>query len=254
MPILRIGPLSLPAPELAIILSVYAGLWLMETWLKRQGHNPDAQSNLVLFSLIAFLIGGRVGYIGLHWSAFAGNPADMLSLNRDLFDPLFGAAAGLLFALVLAQRKRMEPALTLTALSLFASAVLFGADLAAYASGSAYGSASDLPWAVELYGMRRHPAQVYQLFLDMIGIGSWLIFLSRARLTKKPALLLVFIALGTRFLNAAFVAEGTILPGGWRANQAALLLGMLFIAWLLLQPGLSATNPNPQTTTGTSEE
>lgn len=247
MPILRIGPLSLPAPELAIILSVYAGLWLMETWLRRQGRNPDAQSNLVLFSLGAFILGGRLGYIGQHWAAFAGNPADMLSLNRDLFDPFFGTAAAVVFALVLAQRKQMPPALTLTALSLFAAAVLVGADLAAYASGSAYGSASSLPWAVDLYGMRRHPSQVYQLLLDLLGIGAWLLLLSRGGLAKSPALWLSFIALSTRFINAAFVAEGAILPGGWRATQAALLLGMLAIAWLLLRRGKSATHPTPTT-------
>lgn len=234
-PLLRVGPLSLPAPELALVVSFYLGLYLMELWLKRQGHDPDATSNLVLYGLFVFVIGGRLGYAVNHLPAFAGSPQDLFSLNRDLFDPFIGLAAAVLFAYGMAQRKKLPAGITITALAIFGAAVALGADLAAVASGSAFGIPTTLPWAVSLWGASRHPVQLYQLGLDLIFIPTWYLALLANKI-NQPLRWLAIGMLSTRFLAEAFRAQGTLLPGGVRLAQVVLLAGILLAIWLPLPP------------------
>ena len=75
-----------PRDLILIILAAWIGLTLSERRASRHHVNLDSLSNLLLVSLVGFVIGGRVLYALENLSIFAQSPASILSLNTALFD------------------------------------------------------------------------------------------------------------------------------------------------------------------------
>ena len=100
-------------------------------------------------------------------------------------------------------------------------------------SGRAYGLPSDLPWAIPLWGARRHPTQVYQLLATLAVLA----FIWRARARARPAGSLALWGLlgisASWLFVETFRADSTLLPGGFRAGQVVALSGVLLALGLL---------------------
>lgn len=234
-PILQIGPLSLPAPELMVVLSFYLALYVTERTLRWLGKNPDEYSNMLLIGVLIFIIIGRVGYVFSHLFAFTGNPMDIFSLNRDLFDPWVGLLGMLLFSWITLQKRKLDPLTALDDLAIFIIILLLGFGMADLASGNSFGIASNLPWAIELWGMQRHPVQIYQVVLLLLVL---LILLGSLRKngTNRGAFtrMVLFVSASSIFLEA-FRAEGSFLPGGFRTAQILWWLIFVGVYWYNLQ-------------------
>lgn len=244
-PILQIGPLSFPAPEFILVLSVYLGLALLERSIKARNASVDLYSNTVLYSFVFFLFVGRIAYVAQHWYAFADHPTDVFSLNRDLFDPWMGLVAVILFVVIIMQRYKVPLLEAAHSFVPFLAIFLLGIDLSNVASGNSFGSITHLPWGVMLWGAVRHPVQVYTLLLDLVGV-LWV--LRRHTLQPKQGdailwLLMLFSA--TRFLLQYFMVEGNLLPGGYREQQLFYFLILLGSIAAITQKG---SNPNQKVT------
>lgn len=227
-PTLQIGPVSLPAPEFLFLLSFYAGLALMEFVLRKSGKNPDFYANTMLYSAILFFLAGRLGYVLVHLTAFSGSPLDVFSLNRDLFDPWVGLVAVLLFFWITLQKQNISFSVALDDTSIFFAFLVFGFGLSNLASGNAYGIASDLPWAIDLWGLQRHPVQIYQLALQTFVIAILLYRIAKARSTQGSFLLMMILISASYLFHSAYTAEEPILLGGFRASQ--ILWWLVFVA------------------------
>jgi prolipoprotein diacylglyceryl transferase len=230
-PILQIGPLALQTPGLMYLLGLWFGLTLAEKFAPKRSLSPDSLYNLVFTGLIAGIIGARLGYVIQYPDAFLASPLSLVSPNPGLLDPFSGFAAALLASLVYGARKKLEIWNTLDALTPFFAVFLIGAALANVASGAAFGMETSLPWGIDLWGAKRHPAQFYEM------AGAILILLALGRRSKQdshPAgtLFLTFLALtaGARLFLEAFRGDSALLLGGIRAAQVA--------AWLVLAGAL----------------
>ena len=90
---------SLFAPPRHLILPVAAlwlGLYLTEKRVERYAVSKDALNNLVYYSLIGYLLGGRLFFAMENLSAFSQTPLSIFSINIDLFDPLAAALTAIL--------------------------------------------------------------------------------------------------------------------------------------------------------------
>ncbi len=230
-PILQIGPLALQTPGLMYLLGLWFGLSLAERFAPKRGISADALYNLVFTGLIAGIIGARLGYVLQYPNAFLTAPLSLVSLNPGLLDPFSGFAAALIASLVYGARKKLEVWNTLDALTPFFAVFMIGVALANAASGAAFGMETSLPWGIELWGAKRHPAQFYELggaILILLALGP------RSKDSSAPAgtLFLIFIALtaGFRLFFEAFRGDSALILGGIRAAQV--------IAWLVLAGAL----------------
>ncbi len=109
--------------------------------------------------------------------------------------------------------------------------------LADFSSGSAYGTVSDLPWAIQLWGARRHPTQVYELAAALMALGA-LAWPARNRPWFYDGFffLLFLLTFGAaRLFFDAFRADPWLLPGGWRGVQVLGLGAVLSSLWLMSQ-------------------
>ena len=220
--------LSIFAPPRHLILLVAAlwiGLALAEKRTERHNLSRDALNSIVYYSILGSIIGGRILYALKYFSVFTQRPPSLFSLNPDLFDPIGALMVALLVGFVYGQRNGLALWRTLDALTPLFATLAIGLSLAHCAAGTAFGSPTDLPWGVDLWGATRHPSQVYEL------IASFLIFaLIWFRKTDSPPgiAFLTFAALtaGSRLLLEAFRGDSTLIFGGLRLAQ--------IVAWVVL--------------------
>jgi phosphatidylglycerol---prolipoprotein diacylglyceryl transferase len=232
LPILRIGPLSLPLAPFSLLLALWFGLSLAEKFAPKRGISADALYNLTFTGLIAGLIGARLGYVFQSPNAFLESPLSLISLNPGLLDPFAGFAAGSIGMLVYRQRAKLTFWSTLDALTPLLAAMIIGFAVAHIASGEAFGAETSLPWGIELWGATRHPTQFYELIaatLILVVLGVW----SKAPEPQVGKIFLAFAALtaGSRLFLEAFRGDSVVIFGGLRSAQ--------LVAWLVLAAALA---------------
>jgi prolipoprotein diacylglyceryl transferase len=233
MPVLQVGPLAIQLPGLLLL----AGVWLGSSVVEKQGRRLKlpvaALSNLVFIGLVAGLLGARLWYALRFLEVYLDNPLSLLSLNPATLSLPGGVLTGFVAAYGYARRKGLAFWPTLDALTpgLAAFGVAYG--FANLASGDAFGAPSELPWAIELWGARRHPSQIYEILF------SGLTFAAIGELAYRrpfPGLLFLAwasIASASRLFLEAFRGDSVIVLGTLRLAQL-LSLGVLLAAMLAM--------------------
>lgn len=225
LPTLQIGPLSIQTAGFVILLALWLGLNLAERHASRYKLSSDTLYNLVFGMLIGGLLGGRLIYVLRYPQAFLQSPSSLLSLNPGLFDLAGGFLTALLTALIYGRRKAIPFWNTLDALTPVLATLTIGLALAHLANGTAFGKPANLPWAIELWGTRRHPSQIYELLASLLTLGLvW----PRKTVSPPGQNFLHFAALtgGLRLFLEAFRGDSTTIFGGLRLAQ--------IVAWLIL--------------------
>jgi len=226
MPVLQIGPLAVQLPGLLVLLGVWIGSLTLDREAARRGLPAEALSKLVFYALFVGLIGARLGYALRYASAFIEDPLALFSLQPFTLSAPDGTLAATLFAWAYGRRARLPLWATLDALTPMAAVAAVFVALSHLASGDAFGAPSSVPWAVELWGARRHPSQVYEL-LAAAGVLGYV--LTRNRTAPAGWLFLSFVGLSAagRLVLEAFRGDSVLIVGGIRTAQAAALAVLL---------------------------
>ncbi|GAB4504661.1 MAG: prolipoprotein diacylglyceryl transferase [Anaerolineales bacterium] len=233
-----------PRHLILVVTAVWIGSWLAERRAARHGLTPNDVNNLTFYPLLGYILGGRILFALEHLPAFAADPHGLLSLNFDLFDPLGGLAAALLIALVYGQRRGLSLWPTLDALTPLFAVLLIGIALSHLALGSAFGRETSLPWGIDLWGMRRHPSQLYELLASSLTLG--LLLFPKAN-SRSGHLFLTFAALtsGWMLFLEAFRGDSALVLGGLRLKQILAWL-VLALTLFLLDRMSTAQPPDPK--------
>ncbi|HSL28458.1 MAG TPA: prolipoprotein diacylglyceryl transferase family protein [Anaerolineales bacterium] len=218
-----------PRHLILVLAALWVGLALAEKRTERHHVSKESLNNLVFFSLMAYLAGGRLIYALLHLPAFVQSPSSLISLNLDLFDPLAGLLMAVAAGWMYASRHNLHIRSTLDALTPFAAALAVGVALSHLAAGTAFGRPTDSSWGVELWGAVRHPSQIYQLAASLL---IFCLIWFRKTLSPPGMLFLIFTALtaAARLFLEGFRGDSTLVMGGWRVAQV--------IAWIVLATAL----------------
>ena len=226
-PILQLGPLALQLPGLFLLAGIWVGTWLIDREAPRQRVAGAALNSLVFYGLIAGVIAARLAYALRYAKIYAQDPLSLFSLNLSTFAPAEGILVGVAVAFVVGQRRRLPFWASLDTLtpSLAAFAILFG--LAHLSSGDAYGTPASVPWAIELWGARRHPTQVYEILSAILAFG--VVWRLRIVETFPGFLFLAWVALAaaSRIFLEGFRGDSPVLFEGLRSPQ---LVGLVVMA------------------------
>lgn len=166
-PVINIGPLSLPAPSLILILGFWLGTTLAEKQANKSGSDASLLSNILLSALVAGILGARLSFIARNPAAFLGNWKSIISLNPALLDPVGGLAISLAVLYFLSTKNQLNLGHLLDDLTPFFAVLAPSIFLSNFASGSGFGMFTDLPWAVDQWGGPRHPVQLYYFFSSL---------------------------------------------------------------------------------------
>ncbi len=232
LPVIQLGPLSLQAPGLFLLISLWIGITLVEKSAKIYKLSADTLSNLIMIALVSGVLGGRIVYIAQNPEAFAGNLGNIFSLNPGLFDMTGALAAALLGALVYGQRKSLPLLSTLDALVPFFGMLAIGLALSNFASGNAFGMESDLPWAINLWGTTRHPSQIYELIAAFVTLN--LLYPPKGDAQSRAGVssaTFVAVTAGYRLFIEAFRGDSTLIFGNLRAAQVMMFIVLAIALW-----------------------
>ncbi len=231
-PTLSIGPLSVATPGLILLLGIWLGLALAERLAPRFKVEGNAISDLIFVALIAGIIGARLSYAAQSLPAFLDSPLSILSLTPNMLDPLGGAAIAVIAGLIYGSRKSLALWPILDALTPLLATLEIALGLAHLASGDAFGTPTELPWGIFLWGTQRHPTQVYEMLAG--GVTLWLIWprAGSAWGSEEGQTFGRFAALsaGACLIVHGFRGDSTIIANGLRLEQ--------LIAWGVLAASL----------------
>jgi len=227
LPVINIGPLVLQTPGLVTILGIWLAMTAVEKYARRIGRNVNQVSNLMLIGLIAGILGARLSFAASNLVAFQENYLSILSLSPTMLDPIGGTAVGLIAGLVYGQRQKMTFWETMDLLTPGFAVFMVFLGLSKIVSGEGYGTPTNLPWGVPLWGEKRHPVQVYSIL--GAGLIILLLFFRREFTRLAPGgLFLGWLSMSsfTSILFETFRGDSIIWAGGIRAGQV--------LAWVVL--------------------
>lgn len=229
LPILQIGPLAIQTPGLFLLLGIWLGLNLAERLAPNFKVDANIIYNLVFFTLIAGILGARLGYALQSWEAFKTSPLSLISLNPGLLDPVSGLASGLVAAIIYGNRKSLSLWPTLDSLTPLFAVFAIGVALSNFASGNAFGMETKLPWGIDLWSAKRHPTQIYNALIAIFIL--WKIYPKGKegdpdhKLRGTTFLEFLSLSAGARLFIEAFRGDSTLFLG-LRSAQV--------LAWVIL--------------------
>lgn len=227
MPILQVGPLAIQLPGLLLLLGVWLGSLTLDRQAARRGLSADRISKLVFYALLVGLAGARLGYALRHASAYLDDPLGLLALQPQTLSGSDGLLAASIFGWIYGRRAGLPLWPTLDALAPMAAILAVFVGLAHVASGDAFGAPAEVAWAVDLWGDRRHPSQVYEV-VTALGVLAAVRGWSRRSLPEGVTFL-AFVALSAaaRLMLEAFRGDSVLIVGGLRLAQVASLILLL---------------------------
>ena len=226
IPVVHVGPIVLQLPGLIVLFGFWTTLWVAARGAKTFGLKDDDVYNPGFYAAVAGVLGARAWYVVTHWTAFAGDPLGIVSLNLSTLDATGGLVVGVSVGALYAWRKKLLTARWLDALTPGAALLLAAVSLSNLFSGEAYGAPSTLPWAIELWDMERHPTQIYEMLAMLTILFVLLVVLRRRSAPGTATRLFLVLYSAQRVFLEAFRADSLLLPGGWRVAQVVALVAL----------------------------
>jgi prolipoprotein diacylglyceryltransferase len=224
LPFVRIGPLLLQLPGLALLAGIWIGTNVVEKQAARLRLNAAAVINMIILGLIGGVLGARLLYALEHTNAYVTAPLSLFALSPTALDAWGGLLVGAVVAYLYGRAKDLPLRGTLDALAPGLAVFMIAIALANLLSGDGYGSPLQAPWAIQLWGEYRHPTQIYELLLT---VGVFLIWQFTSTGTKEPGRsfwrVLALLA-AARIFTEAFHGDSVLLPGGFRVAQVVALV------------------------------
>ncbi|MBT5032089.1 MAG: prolipoprotein diacylglyceryl transferase [Proteobacteria bacterium] len=249
---LQIGPIAIHWYGLMYLLS-FLLVYLLGNYRAKQpgsGWNKEQVSDLVFFSALGVVLGGRLGYaLFYNFASYADNPLNILKVWEGGMS-FHGGLIGVTVATMLFARSRGKTFLQVADFAAVLAPVgLFLGRIANFINQELWGRVTDMPWGIifPLAGTQpRHPSMLYEALLEgivLFAILWW--FSSSKRSAGKVAGLFLWVYGAFRFL-VEFVREPDahigFLAGDWFTTGHLLCLPMMAIGlWLLLKR--SSINP-----------
>lgn len=236
-PVLSVAGLSLPAKPLLVLAGFYVTLSLGARIARRAGIDGDHVWNWGFISALGGLIVARLAYVARFPQPYLQSPLSVLSPRPGTWMPAAGLVGGIIVGYLYLRSRRVPLGAFVDAV---APALAFGWAVYAFANfmaGDAYGTPSNLPWAVEMWGQKRHPVQLYEMGAALLAV-LWLF--GRPREVGRGAWgwrLLLAYSLSRLFLES-FRGDSTLVLDGYRLAQVGALVGALVALW-----GLSRLAP-----------
>ena len=234
LPVINLGPLSLPAPQFILLVGIWLGSFLAEKQAQKSGDNPEILVKIIWGSIFAGLLGARLSFIIRNAGAFTGQWKSVLSINPALLDPAGGVLIAIAIGYYLAAKANQANWSLLDKMVPFAAILASAIFLANFTAGTGFGTLTDLPWGIELWGGQRHPVQLY-FFVSSLVVLYLLVVMKQSR-TDNPAgsRILRFIIYTSGYITffSSFQDPGNLVISGFRVIQLSswivLFLSIIF--------------------------
>lgn len=160
-PIILVGPVAVPTYPLLLLVALWAGMWLAARRAQQLGLDGDHVYNAGLYGFLAGIVGARLYFVLSHWENYAGDLTQIFSLSRSALSVGEGFLIAGVVVLIYLLRKQVPLGTFFDAAAPGIALVIIIGNIGAFLGGVALGAVTDVPWAVEMAGVARHPVQLY---------------------------------------------------------------------------------------------
>lgn len=233
LPTIDIGPLVLPTAGLVFVIGAWFVLSITERAAKKLKLNVEATYTMVAIMMGAAFAGARLTFVLLHWPAYQD---DLISIFWPLtsgYNWAAGVVAAIVAGLFFMRAKQLPLAATMDALAPGVVVTMIVLSLADFAAGPGYGQESSVPWAIDVFGIRRHPVQLYELAVGIVALVLWWRIVDKSRYEGQLFLLTVAVYAGGRLLFDAFRANTPLTADGFHLVQIASLAILLVCVFIM---------------------
>jgi phosphatidylglycerol---prolipoprotein diacylglyceryl transferase len=171
-PIISIGPAALPTYPLLFLVALWAGMWLAARRAQQLGLDGDHVYNAGLYGFLAGIIGARLYFVLSHWENYATDLTQVFSLSRSALSVGEGFLIAGVVVLIYLLRKRVPVGTFFDAAAPGLALGIIIANIGAFLGGVALGAVTEVPWAVKIAGIARHPVQLYDAAAGVVILVS----------------------------------------------------------------------------------
>ena len=232
-PTINLGPLVLPTAGVLYILGAWVVLTVIERAAKALQLNGDYVYGLAATALVSGFRGARLIFVVLHWSAYSENLIGIVWPITGGYDFWGGLLSAFVGAVLYGRSKKLPLAETLDALTPGLLVGLLVVSLADLLSGPGYGTESSVPWALEIFGIRRHPVQIYEILVALVTLLVWCLTLKRRQFAGQLFLISTATYAAGRLLVDAYRVNSPLTMNGYHIVQVVSLGVMLITIFLL---------------------
>lgn len=230
--LVELGPLTVRYYGVLIAVGVVLAIVLTRRRYAAAGGDPDLVERVALWGVLAGLVGARLGWTSTNLEQITADPLSVFAIWEGGLAFFGGLTLGVIAALLVLRRSGAS-------LPRFADAAAPAIPLAQavgrwgnYFNEELFGTPTDLPWALELGGVRGvyepgttvHPAFLYESVANLVLVGL-IIWLGRRGWVRTGGLIFVY-AIGYGALR--FAIEQLRIDSNWEP------FGMAINAWVAL--------------------
>ncbi len=230
LPYLNIGPIGLPTAPLIYLLGVWLALFAVDRGARRVGQEPERLYAVASVVVLGGFVGARLVFVMLHWASYDDNLLGIIWPLTSGYHAAGGVAIALAAAFFYGRWRRLSLWPALDALAPGVLVFLMTVSLADFLGGAGYGSLTSLPWGINVYGVRRHAVQLYEVLAGAAALGAWWMATGpRFRgVDGRPFLVSAAVYAAGRLFVDAFKETTPLVWGGFHLVQLA-ALGVLLI-------------------------
>jgi phosphatidylglycerol:prolipoprotein diacylglycerol transferase len=247
----RIGPLAVHWYGLAYVVGIGLGWWLLHRRAARGdagGWTVDEVSDLVFYSALGAVLGGRVGYVLFYnLGAVLANPLEAFAVWHGGMS-FHGGVLGFITAMGWYAQRRGHAFFEATdfVVPVVPLGLLMGR-IANFVNQELWGAPTSLPWGVVFTnpaagGMPRHPSQLYEAALEGLVLFVVLNVLRAKRPPRAVVSATFLIGYGLARFAVEFIREPDApigyLAWGWLTMGQVLSAPMIIAGLAILVFGL----------------
>lgn len=236
LPTLSIGPLVIPTASLVTILGIWASLAAIEKAAEILDLNVPWIYSLATIAMGSGFVAARTVFVAAHWSAYSENLVGIVWPLTSGYNLWAGILVGLAAAFFYGRARQLHAGDTLDALAPGMLVAAISISLADFLAGPGYGTEAQLPWSISLFGISRHPVQLYEILVAALSLLLWFAFLRRRAFGGHLFLLTaVVFSMGRLFIDA-YRANTILTAGGYHVVQiASLFVAIVAMIMLMLR-------------------
>jgi len=248
--LISLGPFSIHFFGVMIALGILVGYYVALREAKRKNLNEDLLARLVLYSVLAGIIGARLAYISFYNPQYyLANPLEIIFINSGGLSIHGGIIGGILTGFIYAKKNKIpvwQAADTVVPALILGQAIgRIGCDV--------FGIPMTQPyfWGVKINNTLLHPAQVYEFTLDYLFFGY--LWLKRLNIKYNGQLLVNYLLFYPFIRSFVELFRDNPTVWGWLSISHLLSIA-IFVSGILLQQYLIKTQTQLVTENITAKE
>jgi phosphatidylglycerol:prolipoprotein diacylglycerol transferase len=233
LPTLDLGPVTLPTAALVSIFGIWLALSAVERAAARLNLSVSRTYTLAASAVAAGFAAARLTFVALRWETYRDNLLGIVWPLTSGYQLEAGLIAALATAFFYARGRRLPAWPTLDALAPGLVVALLVISVADLLAGPGFGEQADLFWSINLFGVRRHPVQIYEIVAGLLALLAWRQALRVRGEPGLPFLVAVATVSAGRLITDAYRANALLTAGGYHTIQILSLGALVVSLWLM---------------------